>query len=57
MQCRILFSSLVDKIEHTEEAFELVEGVGIKDVVDETVDKLFEELHNDRKFNLRCHYT
>jgi hypothetical protein len=51
MQWRILFSSLVDKIEHTE-AFELVEEevanpedkvpveAGMNGVVDETVDEL-----------------
>ena len=46
MQWRILFSSLVDNIEHTE-AFELVnanEEDGIKDVVDETVDEFADEV-------------
>lgn len=61
MQWRILFSSLVDKIEHTE-AFELVEEevanpedkvpeeAGMNGVVDETVDELwlFEELFGDK---------
>ena len=49
MQWRILFSSLVDNIEHTE-AFELAncDEDGINEVVDETVDELV-ELFGDKE--------
>ena len=54
MQCRILFSSLVDNIEHT--VFELQvddDEAGMNEVVDETVAKVvdeFEELFGDKVF-------